>query len=211
MESTPTNIATEDYFINFDWSNGLILTKNGNHPKLVWVPNNTIQNLTGYKIYRKVDDEPFYYMGMVGTDIFIYTDSEVNLNVKESAIQYYVAATNGTQEDATNTVTAVGDYNPNKGKKEFEELSELKYFLSDNYPNPFNPNTSISYSIPENAFVTLKIYDVLGNEVEELINEQKEPGNYQIDFNASELSSGIYYYTLTAGNFTSTKKMSLIK
>ncbi|MBK6915050.1 MAG: T9SS type A sorting domain-containing protein [Ignavibacteriales bacterium] len=85
------------------------------------------------------------------------------------------------------------------------------FSISQNYPNPFNPNTNISYSIPENAFVTLKIYDVLGNEVEVLINEQKESGNYQIDFNASELSSGIYYYTLTAGNFTSTKKMSLIK
>ncbi len=89
--------------------------------------------------------------------------------------------------------------------------SPVDYSLSQNYPNPFNPSTSISYSIPENAFVTLKIYDVLGNEVEVLINEQKESGNYQIDFNASELSSGIYYYTLTAGNFTSTKKMSLIK
>lgn len=211
MESTPTNIATEDYFINFDWSNGLILTKSGNHPKLVWVPNNTVSNLTGYKIYRKVDDEPFYYMGSLGINTFTYTDGEVNLNVKESAIQYYVAATNGAQEDPTNTVTAIGDYNPHKENQQGEELSELKYFLSDNFPNPFNPNTSISYSIPENAFVSLKIYDVLGNEVVELINEQKAPGNYQIDFNASELSSGIYYYTLTAGNFISTKKMSLIK
>ena len=103
------------------------------------------------------------------------------------------------------------ELNQHKENLTDEELLLLKYFLSDNYPNPFNPNTSISYSIPENAFVTLKIYDVLGNEVEELINEQKESGNYQIDFNASELSSGIYYYTLTAGNFTSTKKMSLIK
>ncbi|MBK7381392.1 MAG: T9SS type A sorting domain-containing protein [Ignavibacteriales bacterium] len=89
--------------------------------------------------------------------------------------------------------------------------SPVEYSLLQNYPNPFNPNTSINYSIPEKAFVTLKIYDVLGNEVVELINEQKEPGNYQIDFNASGLSSGIYYYTLTAGNFTSTKKMILMK
>ncbi|MBK6915048.1 MAG: T9SS type A sorting domain-containing protein [Ignavibacteriales bacterium] len=150
-------------------------------------------------------------MGMVGTNTFTYTDGEVNLNVNESAIQYYVAATNGGQEDPTNTVTAIGDYNPHKENQQGEKLSVLKYFLSDNYPNPFNPNTSISYSIPENAFVTLKIYDVLGNEVVVLINEQKESGNYQIDFNASELSSGIYYYTLTAGNFTSTKKMILVK
>ena len=103
------------------------------------------------------------------------------------------------------------ELNQHKENLTDEELLLLKYFLSDNYPNPFNPNTSISYSIPENAFVTLKIYDVLGNEVVELINERKEQGNYQIDFNASELSSGIYYYTLTTGNFTSTKKMILVK
>ncbi len=179
------------------------------------MPNNTIQNLTGYKIYRKVDDEPFYYMGSFGTNTFTYTDGEVNINVKESTIQYYVAATNGAQEDPTNTVTAIGDYNPHKENRPGEESSVFKYYLSDNYPNPFNPTTSISYSIPENAFVTLKIYDVLGNEVEVLISEQKEPGNYQIDFNASSvsrrISSGIYYYTLTAGNFTSTKKMILVK
>jgi hypothetical protein len=97
------------------------------------------------------------------------------------------------------------------GVNKFNSGMVREFSLSANYPNPFNPSTSISYSIPENTLVTLKIYDVLGNEVVELINEQKESGNYQIDFNASELSSGIYYYTLTAGNFTSTKKMILMK
>jgi len=124
---------------------------------------------------------------------------------------YYVKATAGSfVSPASNIVSSnVLFY------KRTNELLPEKYSLEQNYPNPFNPSTSISYSIPENAFVTLKIYDVLGNEVEVLINEQKESGNYQIDFNASSvsrrISSGIYYYTLTAGNFTSTKKMILIK
>ena len=216
IESTPTNIASQQYDFEFDWSNGLMLTKNANHPKLVWVPNNTIQNLTGYKIYRKVDDEPFYYMGMVGTNTFTYTDGEVNLNVKESAIQYYVAATNGTQEDPTNTVTAIGDYNPHKENQQGEELSELKYFLSDNYPNPFNPTTTISFSIPERSFVTLKVYDMLGREVAELVNEELETGSFEKTFDANNLASGIYIYRITAMKdgkifFNESRRMLLIK
>ena len=94
---------------------------------------------------------------------------------------------------------------------EVEINSPTEFSLEQNYPNPFNPSTTIGFSIPERSFVTLKVYDMLGREVEVLISEQKESGNYQIGFNASDLSSGIYYYTLTTGNFTSTKKMSLVK
>ncbi len=90
--------------------------------------------------------------------------------------------------------------------------------LYDNYPNPFNPGTIISYQLPVNDFVSLKVYDVIGNEVATLVNETKPAGNYQVEFNAANLASGIYYYTLRvyranggAGNFTQTKKMILIK
>ena len=83
--------------------------------------------------------------------------------------------------------------------------------LYDNYPNPFNPSTTIRYSIPEASFTTLKIYDALGNEVSSLVNETKSAGTYEVEFNASDFSSGIYYYTLKAGSFTETKKMILMK
>lgn len=83
--------------------------------------------------------------------------------------------------------------------------------LSDNYPNPFNPSTKISYNLPQSGNVLLKVYDILGNEVATLINEHKEPGNYSIEFNASGLSSGIYFYQLVAENFISTKKMILLQ
>ena len=85
------------------------------------------------------------------------------------------------------------------------------YSLSDNYPNPFNPSTTISYSVPEIEFVTLKVYDVLGSEIVTLVNEEKPVGGYEVDFNASELSSGVYFYKLQAGNFIQTKKMVLMK
>ncbi|MFC2103117.1 T9SS type A sorting domain-containing protein [Bacteroidota bacterium] len=83
--------------------------------------------------------------------------------------------------------------------------------LYQNYPNPFNPITKIKYQIPKLSFVTLKVYDVLGNEIETLVNEQKPPGSYEINFNSSELTSGVYFYKLQANEFISTKKMVLLK
>ena len=85
------------------------------------------------------------------------------------------------------------------------------YSLSNNYPNPFNPSTSIQYAISINQFVQLKVYDVLGNEVATLVMEEKLAGSYGVSFNASQLSSGVYFYRLQAGSFVETKKMSLIK
>jgi hypothetical protein len=84
-------------------------------------------------------------------------------------------------------------------------------FLSNNYPNPFNPTTKIDYAVPGNSFVTLKIYDNLGREVSTLINEMKSAGKYSIDFNANNLASGVYYYKLTTENFSDVKKMILVK
>ena len=83
--------------------------------------------------------------------------------------------------------------------------------LYNNYPNPFNPSTSIKYSLPEASFTTLKIYDALGNEVTVLVNEVKSAGTYQAEFNASDLSSGIYFYNIQAGAFNQTNKMILMK
>jgi lysophospholipase L1-like esterase len=95
------------------------------------------------------------------------------------------------------------------------------YALLQNYPNPFNPSTKIEYSIPEENFVTLKVYDVLGSEIATLVNGKKSAGYYEVNFsaingsasggNAANLSSGIYYYKLSAGNFSQVKKMILIK
>lgn len=87
----------------------------------------------------------------------------------------------------------------------------VKFALSQNYPNPFNPSTVISYQLPVSSDVTLKVYDVLGNEVASLVNEEKPEGNYEIDFDAKNLSSGIFLYTLQAGNFSNTKKMIFLK
>lgn len=83
--------------------------------------------------------------------------------------------------------------------------------LAQNYPNPFNPSTNIRFSIPEEGFVTLKVFNILGQEVASLVNEVKTTGNYEVSFDASQLTSGIYFYTINTGNYSQTKKMMLIK
>ncbi len=116
------------------------------------------------------------------------------------------------------------------GGFEYSETIEVnlevpaKFLLSQNYPNPFNPATTIKYTIPtplnppftkggntRGVFITLKVYDILGSEVTTLVNKQQSPGNYSVTFNASNLPSGIYFYKLTAGNFTQSRKMILLK
>lgn len=85
------------------------------------------------------------------------------------------------------------------------------FSLSQNYPNPFNPTTVVNYQLPVLSYATLKIYNSLGNEVKTLVNEQQNAGSYSVDFNAAELPSGIYFYTLVTENFSETKKMILVK
>ncbi|HAY32521.1 MAG TPA: T9SS type A sorting domain-containing protein [Ignavibacteria bacterium] len=108
------------------------------------------------------------------------------------------------ERDFILNVTSVGINN-------ISSLAE-SYSLSQNYPNPFNPNTSIEFSITKSDMVTLKVFDILGNEVSSPVsNERLNAGSYKVDFNGNNLSSGIYYYTLSAGNFRETKKMMLVK
>jgi photosystem II stability/assembly factor-like uncharacterized protein len=85
------------------------------------------------------------------------------------------------------------------------------YSLSQNYPNPFNPSTKINFNLPKSGMVTLKIYDIIGSEVATLVNENLNAGSYNIDWNASSLSSGVYFYRIQSGNFVETKKMMLVK
>lgn len=103
-------------------------------------------------------------------------------------------------------------YNGPSGINLVNTLIPSKYNLEQNYPNPFNPSTRINFSIPSPSNVSLKVFNSLGKEVAQLINEFKLAGNYSFEFNAtSELTSGIYFYTLTSGEFTQTKKFMLIK
>ena len=87
----------------------------------------------------------------------------------------------------------------------------VKYELAQNYPNPFNPITRIKYSVPKQSFVIIKIFDILGREVKTLVNEIRTAGSYEVDFNASYLASGVYFYRMESGDFTDVKKLVLLK
>ena len=86
-----------------------------------------------------------------------------------------------------------------------------EFSLSQNYPNPFNPSTSIKYSVPSNEYVSLKIYDVLGKEVATLVNQEMNAGIYEVQFDASQFTSGVYIYRLITEELSISKKMILIK
>lgn len=128
-------------------------------------------------------------------------------NLSTAPVMVFIDLNNdGTIDDTLsleNQVTGVEDQG--------SLLTPDKYNLTQNYPNPFNPATSIRYSLPQRSNVSLIVYDILGNEVAVLVNEEKDRGVYQLSFNAADLSSGIYFYTLRADGFTQTKKMLLIK
>jgi hypothetical protein len=105
----------------------------------------------------------------------------------------------------------------NDGSFEFSNIINIEieapvvYTLSQNFPNPFNPNTLIQYQLPEKGFVNLKVYDAIGVEVATLVNEVKEAGIHEISFDAASLTTGVYFYTLYSGNFVKTNKMLLLK
>jgi hypothetical protein len=109
------------------------------------------------------------------------------------------------------SITAVGEFSVGvvSNDEQSNNLPE-EYSIKQNYPNPFNPATAIEYSMPEEGFVTMKVYNAIGKEVTTLVNEVKQPGNYKLTFDASLLPSGVYFYRIKAGNFFQ-KKMILMK
>jgi endonuclease/exonuclease/phosphatase family metal-dependent hydrolase len=152
-------------------------------------------------------------------DYQIYSHSVINVE-KDFVIQSEVMSASRLNQyglQLLDTRTA-SDHFPKVSDISFEAATDVeeKYQLVEvgleqNFPNPFNPNTVIRYSIGSHQYVTLKVYDILGNEVATLVNEEKSAGSYEVKFNASTLSSGIYFYRLTIGSFSSAKKMIYLR
>lgn len=120
----------------------------------------------------------------------------VNAGFKNPTKQY---GTTSAVINVTGVNESLIDFNPNS------------YKLYANYPNPFNPSTKIRYAIPQTSFTTLKVYSITGKEVATLINEEKTPGVYEVNFNAAGLSSGVYIYKLQSGKFSDVREMVLLK
>jgi DNA-binding beta-propeller fold protein YncE/fibronectin type 3 domain-containing protein len=170
-------------------------------------------NNAGFEIYRKEKTLVGY------SDLKLISSYKNNPGLK------------GLGSSPSGRAYSLSDWTPESGKSYIYELRDYyysgqtasretaevkatqvgKYELGQNYPNPFNPTTTIEYAMPQAGVVTLKVYDVLGREVTTLVNERKAAGNYAVPFNGSGLASGVYFYKLTAGNFTATKKLLLVK
>jgi|GEM_PF-1212357 len=193
--------------------------------QLGWQDNSW--NESGFKIFRKNgypnDPGEFIVIDTILSNITQYIDTSV---IKDSTYSYSVFAFNQWGQNGSDTVTIT--VSVPVGFEIITEEFPQEFALHQNYPNPFNPNTVISYQLPVTGNVTLKVFDILGNEVATLVNEEQAPGVYEVEFNTMSsfrlvpagrspdglvrnLVSGIYFYQLRAGEFIQTKKMVLLK
>ncbi len=134
---------------------------------------------------------------------------------------YYLRLVTNVSTNAEYALANIVSDNTTLAKKNFNKVNfmgseiPITYELSNNFPNPFNPSTTIRYQIPQDGIVTLKIYDILGSEVATLVNEEKVAGKYEVNFSAtggaSSLASGVYIYKIQSGSFINSKKMILLK
>ncbi|MBM4172618.1 MAG: T9SS type A sorting domain-containing protein [Ignavibacteria bacterium] len=211
----PTNSGE---YVNFGSSVG--------QPIVIYWIDNSNTNVTQYQIWRRVKHNgvvgPNTHIGTVNRGVQSFTDYSYLLTASYSAdlIWYDVRAyysIEGTYSDPQwsavfgeyDLAPKIKDDNSNNIITVASELP-TKYSIS-NYPNPFNPSTTIKYQLPESGHVTIKVYDILGKEVATLVNENKQAGYHKIDFDGSKLTSGIYIYTIKANNFAQSKKMIIAK
>lgn len=168
-----------------------------------------------YRFYTSPREGRFIWRPLAGTwsTPVKYTDHEPFYN--KPAIEYLGNKKFGVVYLSWNSPVKRGAYFDinNMAVGVDDDLAGLPsdFILLQNYPNPFNPSTLISYQIPTQSNVSIKVYDALGNLVNELVNEEKAAGSYQVEFNADKLASGVYFYRLQAGSFVQTKKMVLVR
>ncbi len=185
-----------------------------NHPHLYWTPNSET-DISGYKIYKKVTAE-YGWQYLATTTSSTYDDLSETYNFNGSGthpVWYRITALDNQSKESipSNEIqtTVNGAYLEKSNVNQDNAVSY--YALNQNYPNPFNPTTNINYQIKEKGHVSLIIYNILGKQVAVLVNSTQEQGNYSITFDAGNLPSGIYVYSLQVNDFMQNKKMLLIK
>ena len=221
-------------YVDFTWEDDRIFYDAANHfltqfdihyvgIKILSEPTTSAQVFAWYTGYQNSDPNYYnwLYAGTFDTDTLI-TDPDggvsilggtpASLQPAESKTVYFAVSTGLSQaEMIANMQLAQQKYNQLTSVEVETNTIPDQYSLEQNFPNPFNPETSINFSIPQKEFVTLKVYNTLGQEVANSINQELEAGSYNLKFDGADLSSGIYLYTIKAGNFIQTKKMILMK
>ena len=201
---------------NFSYNGGI-----GDPINITWTDNPN-SGVTQYQIWRRVK-----HNGILGdatllatvdrgvqsyTDDYCFTDGYTYDMLSYDIRAYYEP--DGTYPDPQWNI-AYGEPSASVNENSISMQTKADEVPTDysitNYPNPFNPTTTINYQLPENGFVTIKVYDMLGKEISTLVNGNKTAGYHNVTFDASRLTSGIYIYTITANNFIQSKKMLLMK
>ena len=140
--------------------------------------------------------------------------------IDSTVIYYYISATSNSGKTVTRPIVAPDGFYQFLVENSVTDIADIsqpeEFYLSQNYPSPFNRSTKIGFRLSDFGFVNLKVYDVLGKEVATLVNEEKPAGSYEVEFSdhsdeGQNLSSGIYFYKLIAGGFVQTKKMILLR
>jgi hypothetical protein len=199
--------ASMNYFDNIDFGQGYVPVELvsftaaavGNEVHLKWETASETNNY-GFEIQRGKDNFKLETIGFIkgaGTVTEAQAYSFVDKNVLGQAFYRLKQVDLDGSYDYSNVVEV--------------SVIPVRYSLSQNYPNPFNPSTRISFSLPQDNHVSIKVYNVLGTEVATIVNDLYAAGTHEVEFNASELGSGIYYYTINSGNFKQTKKLVLLK
>ena len=205
------------------------------YPVLTWNHNmepDMIRMLPGdhparrYYVYKAVstssDIVPSDYIRISAVDIIpqlkpsftdMYTKFPCSNTVSNNYVRYEVSAIDNTDWESVKSdfVATSSVAVPQKNILNLTPDVPQKFNLSQNYPNPFNPTTQIKYAVPHDAFVTIKVYNLLGQEVATLVNEIKQTGYYSVTFEGSNMASGVYFYKIVAGDFADVKKMVLVK
>jgi hypothetical protein len=168
---------------------------------LSWSTATEVNN-SGFEIQRQNGESEFVSIGFVpghGTTTESKSYKFIDANLSSGSYTYRLK-----QIDFNGTFSYSSEVN-------VDINAPIQFELAQNYPNPFNPSTTIKFSLPQNSFVTLKVYNALGQEVSTLVNGFTESGTHSINFDASNLNSGIYFYKLDAGKYSDVRKMTLIK
>jgi hypothetical protein len=172
--------------------------------QLSWKDNSS--NEDQFRINRSTDGKTWTYLATAAANNSSYADTGLE---KSTTYYYQIRAENAmgnssfSNTASSNTPLAIGQTTLGTASRRF--------ILGQNYPDPFNPSTVITYSVSEHVFVSLKVYNAIGQEVAVLVNEMKSPGNYQVKFDAGNLPDGVYFYTLKNDYTSLTKKMILLK
>ncbi len=171
--------------------------------------NNNNPAMFGWLTYGQIDT--LFDAGGDGAVTFISKAAQ-EIAAGDSAVMWVGISVGANESEMINNMNqAAAKYNLITNVKENANTLPTQYSLEQNYPNPFNPSTTIRFTIPQSEFVSLRIYDVLGNEVEALVNHDLSSGSYNVQFSTNNLSSGVYFYQLVTGSYSETKKMNLIK